>query len=134
MSESLIFVGLLIWNYKPSRQIAIESQKNNIRTTTGRCSNVILLTFNLILPARRFSSSFLWFRMNSHFEKLALLLNGLILVNLLCHLQIAHGDKRMCELFQSRFFFWLSTGVCGRPNISCTFLQASCNVLNYPLG
>ena len=32
----------------PSWQIGIESQKNNIR---GRCSNVILLTFNMYLPA-----------------------------------------------------------------------------------
>ena len=33
----------------PSHQFAIESQKNNIRV--GRCCNVILLTFKLILPA-----------------------------------------------------------------------------------
>ena len=40
--------------YTPDRQIAIESQKNNIRATSRRCSNIILLTFKLILLAESY--------------------------------------------------------------------------------
>ena len=81
----------------PSRQKHLESQQNNIR----RCSNVILLTFNGILPAGVFFFGSDFIRLNfafSHADLSVKIVDGVIPIASLSNEQ----HKKLEDVFASK--------------------------------